>query len=69
MRIRTKSSAGWPGLPLAHLLWCCIEAGELEIDKIAPISPKNAGAALPFFEKTILGILGIQDFAKMWRAA
>lgn len=42
---------------------------EHEIDKIVPISPRDAGPALPVFEKAILGILGIQDFAKMRRAA
>jgi len=41
---------------------------QVDIDKIDSIAPNIARPALPAFEKIMLGILGIQDFAKMRRA-
>lgn len=48
------------------LLW---HGQEIKINKIEPINPQDAKPFLPGFEKIVLGLLGIKDFAKMWRAA
>jgi deazaflavin-dependent oxidoreductase (nitroreductase family) len=42
---------------------------EIDIGKIEAISPQEAKPALPVFEKFMLGMLRVHDFAKMWRAA
>jgi len=47
------------------LLW---HKQNIEINKIKPMDPKQAQPVLPFFERILLSLLGIRDFAKMWRA-
>jgi deazaflavin-dependent oxidoreductase (nitroreductase family) len=46
---------------------CKIEwhAKTYEIRQIEPLEPKTALAALPFFFRTVLGLVGFQDFVKL----
>ena len=48
-----------------RLLW---HEQNIEIINIKPMDPKLAQPVLPFFERTFLSLLGVRDFAKMWRA-
>ncbi len=36
-----------------------------EIDKIEPLKPRIARAYLPFFFRTVLGLVGLRDYVKM----
>jgi deazaflavin-dependent oxidoreductase (nitroreductase family) len=42
---------------------------EFEIERIEPVAAAQAGPYLPGFERRMLRLLGVDDFAKMWRAA